>query len=151
MTEAAVARDAIRQTMVAYNIAGDRFKLQELAETFTEDGVLETPYARAAGHGEIVALLGGRREEPQGEAPAPQGGRPLFVRHNLTTSQILVDGEEATGRTYFIVITDRGLDHMGHYVDRFRKVGNQWLIAHRQVRIDYQAENSAFRPMARAR
>lgn len=147
-----LAREAIRQTMANYNIAGDRMQLDELAAQFTEDGVLKFPGQVARGRVEIVEKLGGGRRAPA-EADASDAARrgPVTkVRHNLTTSQIVVDGEQATGRTYFLVVTNYGPDHMGVYVDRFRKVDGRWLIAERDVRIDWQSDASGFAPMMSA-
>jgi hypothetical protein len=41
--------------------------------------------------------------------------------------------------------TDIGPDHAGYYLDIFRKEGDLWLIAHRRVRMDWEAGNSLFR------
>lgn len=143
----ASALEAIRQTMARYNIAGDRLKLDELAATFTEDGVLEEGPQDA---GRIVrqgraAIAAGLRE---GVARMHPGGKkPSFVRHHLTTSLLeCVSPDEARGRTYFEVYTDIGPDHAGVYIDRFRKVDGRWLIAHREVRIDWVADNAIFHP-----
>ena len=43
-------------------------------------------------------------------------------------------------------MTDVGPDHCGVYTDTFRKVGGEWLIAHRKVRTEWWADNSHFRP-----
>jgi hypothetical protein len=132
---------AIRQTMSAYNIAGDRMRLEELAATFLPDGVLVTPTATYTGRAEIVAGLGGGPRE----RPAAAGPRPTVVRHHLTTSHITLSGPDtASGRTYFIVFTDVGPDHAGHYEDRLRKLDDGWLFEHRDVRIDWISEASLF-------
>ena len=38
-----------------------------------------------------------------------------------------------------------GPDHAGYYLDEFRREGDRWLIAHRRIRRDWQAEQSLFR------
>ena len=69
-----------------------------------------------------------------------------FVRHNLTTSRIeFVSDAEADCWTYFIVYTKFGPDHMGTYIDKFRKHGDRWLIAHRRVKLHWKNEASTFR------
>ena len=136
--------EAIRQTMAAYNIAGDRMRVEALADTFTVDGVLETPAARYEGRDAIVRGLGGR-DRPASTQPAPAARRPSFVRHNLTTSHIeLTSQDTAEGRTYFIVFTDIGPDHMGCYVDRLTKTGGLWLLEHRRVLIDWMSQDTLF-------
>lgn len=138
MTEAEhLAISAIRQTMAAYTIAGDRFRLDELAACFTPDGVLETPLWQAVGRDEIVARLRGG-----GSLGAV---KPRFVRHHLTTCLIEPgpDGT-ATGRSYFMVLTDIGPDHAGTYLDRFWQVDGRWLFASRSVQVDWKSEASRF-------
>lgn len=142
MTDEAAELVAIRNVMSAYNIAGDRMRVEALAATFMEDGVLQTPTATYRGRAEILAGLGGR---PQAAAKPRTGPRPTVVRHNLTTSHvILTAADTAEGRTYFIVFTDVGPDHAGHYVDRLRKLDGTWRFEHRDVRVDWIAEASLF-------
>jgi hypothetical protein len=139
--------EAIRHTLAAYNAAGDRMKLDDLAATFTEDGVLEMPASTLRGRAGIAAGLGGPRRAPAPSeaAAAPAARRPSFVRHHLTTSLLDLTGPDtAEGRTYFIVFTDVGPDHAGFYADRLRKVEGAWLFAHRKVMIDWMSEATRF-------
>jgi hypothetical protein len=139
MTNQADDLEAIRQTLAAYNVAGDRLKLEEMANLFLPDGVLESPTARMEGRAAIVAGLGGG-----GAAPNP-GPRPTFVRHHLTTQSLELTGPDtAQGRSYFMVFTDIGLDHIGYYVDKLRKTDGRWLIEQRQARIDWMADGTLF-------
>ena len=133
----------IRQLQARYNLAGDRLRLDELALTFLPNGVLETGRAAFEGREAIVAGLQGASG---GGEDTPASAVPLtFVRHHLTTCHIdLMRSDEAAGRTYFHVHTDIGSDHMGVYVDRFRKVDGAWFFAHRRARTDWVAENSLF-------
>jgi len=143
MSDNATQLEAIRNTLAAYNIAGDRLRLEDLAATFAPHGVLETPTARMEGRDAILAGLGRGRET---DAPAPLARRgPTFVRHNLTTCLLDLTGEAtATGRSYFIVFTDIGPDHMGCYVDRLIKLDGRWLFEHRRVLIDWMSEQTLF-------
>lgn len=141
MTNRAEELECIRHTMAAYNIAGDRMRLGDLADTFTADGVLEIPTGKLRGREAIRAGLGRGRSE---DAPAP-GRRPTFVRHNLTTSLIDLTGPDtAQGRTYFIVFTDIGPDHMGCYVDKLSKADGRWRFLERRVLIDWMNEGTLF-------
>lgn len=129
-------REAIRTLMARYNIAGDQGRIGELAATFAEDGVLHFSGESAQGRAAIVARLTSGSRNPA-----------LTVsRHHLGTSLVEIDGAEATGRTYFQTLTDIGPDHHGVYVDRFRKIGGEWLIVHRQVRVDWQSPQSLGAP-----
>jgi len=137
--------EAIRYTLAAYNIAGDRMRLDALAATFTEDGVLETPASTLRGRAGIAAGLGGGGPRSAEGAAAPTGRRPTFVRHHLTTSLLDLTGPDtAAGRTYFMVFTDVGPDHAGFYVDKLRKVDGAWLFEHRRVMIDWMSEATLF-------
>ena len=147
MSQAADDLVAIRNTLSAYAVAGDRLRIEALADTFLEDGVLVTPTATYEGRAEIIRGLGGRGSDPA----ANQGPRPSLVRHNLTTSYFEpVTTDSAQGRTYFIVLSDIGLDHAGHYQDRLRKVRGQWLFERRDVRVDWIADGSLFPALKRA-
>ncbi len=138
---------AIHNTLSAYAVAGDRLRIEALADTFLEDGVLVTPTATYGGKAEIIRGLSGRGGNPA----ASQGPRPTLVRHNLTTSHFEpVTKDSVQGRTYFIVLSDIGLDHSGHYQDRLRKVGGQWLFERRDVRVDWIADSSLFPALKRA-
>jgi len=138
---------AIQRTLAAYNLAGDRMRLEALAATFQADGVLEIPTATYRGRDAIIAGLGARRS---GASPAPARPAPTVVRHHLTTSLVTLTGPDtAEGRSYFIVFSDIGPDHAGHYQDRLRKAGDGWLFEHRSVRIDWVADGSLF-PAIRA-
>lgn len=143
--------EAIRHTMAAYNIAGDRMRIDALAATFTNDGVLETPNARWEGRHAIAAGLGRRAPADQAPQEQPSARRPSFVRHNLTTSLIELTGPDAAeGRSYFQVLTDIGADHAGCYVDRFRRTDEGWRIAHRRVLIDWMSPDSLFEALKAA-
>jgi len=68
-----------------------------------------------------------------------------FVRHHLGTCKIDLTGPTtAKVRTYWVAWTDIGPDHCGVYVDDFRKVGDEWLIALRRVRKDWVSPQGLF-------
>ena len=139
--EQAVAREAIKHTMSIYNTEGDRGRLEGLASAFFEDGVLETANGTSKGRQAIIDYLS---QGVAKRASDPEGGVG-FVRHNLTTSRIeFASDTEANCWTYFIVFTKFGPDHMGTYIDTFRKSGDDWLIAHRRVKLHWNNEASTF-------
>jgi len=138
--EAAV-RIAIRETMATYAIALDDGDFESLANTFAEDGVFEVRSGLFRGRGVIQRALAERRK--QRIANKASG---VFQRHNLTTSQISVSNTAAaTSITYFLVVTELGLDHSGRYFDSFIKVDDRWLISNRRSQIDWMHEQSRFR------
>jgi len=139
-SDVVAAREAIRDLLTRYTYPGDRGQVAALAACFAEDGTLEFPGAIATGPAAIAAAL---------TSGAPDPAR-TFVRHHITHPQIdlAADGHTATVRSYFHVISNHGPDHAGVYNDRLRLTPDGWRFAYRQVRIDWQAETSLFRPMA---
>jgi hypothetical protein len=135
-------REEIRCLQDAYNIAGDRGRVAELAQVFASDGVLALRGGDQVGPEAIAASLANVGQQP----PAEGADRPKrLMRHNLTTRQVVFDSPtEARGRLYFMVYSEIGPDHMGVYVDRYRKVDGAWKIARREVRVDWFAEGSPY-------
>jgi ketosteroid isomerase-like protein len=125
-----LAEAAIRRTVAAYAIAGDLQDKDAVAALFTEGGMLRVGGLAVAGRAAIATLL---KQGAAARGPAP------MVRHNLTTSQITLDGDRARGRTYYLVIDEGGPSHQGCYLDRFAKIGDDWLIAEREVTVDWKA------------
>ncbi len=150
------AREGIRDALAAYNWAGDAYRLDELAETFCEDGELEIRGRDPLrGREAIVAFLG-RHTEPgddearraaMAEAAAARGVRHL-VRHTLTNVRFLeLTPDEARVASYFTVFTEVGLDHYGRYRDVFVPVGDRWSIRHRFVSTDWRSPSSTMAPV----
>ncbi len=139
--EELLAREEIRHLMAVYNTAGDGGRREEFHSVFCEDAVLIAPGINLEGRENIVDGLFAGVDTPQPTTRA----KPKFVRHNLTTSKItFTSATTAVGRTYFMVVTDAGLDHCGVYSDQFRKDDDGWKIAHRVVRSDYVSADSRF-------
>ena len=66
-----------------------------------------------------------------------RGRAASFVRHLTATHQIdLLCETEARGRCYYAVLTDRGLDHWGRYLDEYRRIDGRWLFWRRKVTLD---------------
>jgi hypothetical protein len=133
------AREQIRDTIARYNWAGDAGRLDDLADTFCADGVLEIRgFEPLHGRSEIVAFLGG----VTGNVAADAGVKRI-VRHNV--ANVLFDNvarDEAQVSCYFTVVTHIGLDHIGRYRDTLVPDGDVWLIKHRKVSTDWAAPDS---------
>jgi 3-phenylpropionate/cinnamic acid dioxygenase small subunit len=141
-------REGIRKTLASYTMAGDRLRVDEFAATFTQDaifesdGVSEEKSFRYAGRDEIRSFI---LSWGRGAHDADPVHQSKFIRHHLSTCQIDFTGPDtAKSRTYWVAYTNMGPDHCGYYLDAFRKVGEQWLIAHRKVREDWMAPNSLY-------
>jgi uncharacterized protein (TIGR02246 family) len=126
-----VARESIRDLVARYNANGDAGRFDPMLALFAEDAVLEIPGSTRRGKAEIRALFEGVSER------TGEGRGAAFIRHFTATHQIDVLSEtEARGRCYYAVLTDRGLDHWGRYVDDYRQVDGRWLFQRRKVTTD---------------
>jgi SnoaL-like domain len=130
----------IRDLYTRYTYNGDRGRLADLAACFADDGTLEFP--------------GGKGTGPVGVAEALSTGVDVspartFTRHHVTNPLIDLsdDGQNATGRAYFSVYCNNGLDHVGTYNDWLRLTPQGWRFAYRQVRIDWQSPTSMSPPI----
>jgi hypothetical protein len=137
------ARVAILDAISQYAHAGDRMRLEELAATFREDGVLEIrDGAVLRGRDAIIAFLG---DVPAKSAGGAGASARAVVRHHVASIRFAsVAPETARVESYFAVHTEIGLDHFGRYRDAFARVGAQWLIEHRYVSVDWTAPSSRF-------
>ncbi|CDO88640.1 hypothetical protein AWC29_07520 [Mycobacterium triplex] len=135
-----MAREQIRDTLARYNWSGDAGRVDDLAETFCVDGVLEIRGAEPLrGRSEIVAFLAGVTGRIAVEADV----KPV-VRHNVANILFTsVAPDEAQVCCYFTVVTHIGLDHFGRYRDILVPDGDTWLIKHRKVSTDWAAADSA--------
>jgi SnoaL-like domain len=136
------AREHIRETLARYNWSGDALKLDELAQTFCEDGQLELRgSAPVRGREAIIAFLQSAVAAPSAIAQA--SGVTRIVRHNVTNIRFTeVTPHEVRVACYFTVFTEIGVDHFGRYRDVFVPVDGQWLISHRFVSTDWHAPDS---------
>ena len=144
------AREGCRDTLAQYTHSGDRYLLEDFAGAFCEDGVLEIRGAEPLrGRDAIIERFGGAPAAMSAQAAAAAqrsaGGPRRIVRHNVTNIRFeSLQPDEAMVASYFTVITEIGLDHMGRYRDRFVPVGDRWLIAHRFVSTDWRSPETTF-------
>ena len=146
MTEEAVAREGIRDLVARYNSYGDAGRFEQLLELFAEDAVMVLRVKgrdgedRYEGRSAIATIFTGVRD----------GVAVELLRHLTATHLIDLDGPDAaTGRLYFEVLTERGLDHWGRYADRYVRIDGRWRFAERVVTTDAFADFSPFRDRPR--
>jgi hypothetical protein len=134
-----VAREHIRDTLARYNWSGDAGRLDDLADTFCADGVLEIRgFEPLNGRPAIVAFLRGIT----GKVADGADVKPI-VRHNVANLLFNeVSEDHAQVSSYFTVVTHIGLDHLGRYRDTVVPDGDTWRIAHRKVSTDWAAPDS---------
>lgn len=131
-----LAREGVRDTYARYNHAGDRGRLEELADCFAADGVLEVRNRfTATGRDEIVDSLKSVSGELTHHEPPP--GTRHIVRHyvaNLLFTDVSATRVESTA--YYVVFLADAADHWGRYRDVLVPVDGRWLFAHRLVTVD---------------
>jgi len=134
-----VVRERVRDTLARYNWSGDAGRLDDLADTFCADGVLEIRgFEPLRGRPEIVAFLGGVTRN----VAVGVGVKPI-VRHNVANVSFdEVTRDHVQVSSYFTVVTQIGLDHVGRYRDTFTPDGGIWRIRHRKVSTDWAAPDS---------
>src|SRR3954462_6511869 len=97
--EELLAREQIRQTMANYTLAGDRLDIDGYLACFTQDGAIEGEGWVVQGHPAIREWLSANEAYQR-----PDGSRPSFVRHHLTTCSIeLTSPTTAKARSYWQV------------------------------------------------
>jgi hypothetical protein len=146
--DSVIAREAIRQTIARYTIAGDSRDAEAFAALFTEDATLEF-----AGYPPVPGFCNQGAQEIRSRISSwssnagadPSLRSTSFICHNLTTCQIeLTSSDTARAKTYFVVFTDLGPDHSGTYSDELVRLGDRWLFAHRRIALDWRSPDSLF-------
>jgi hypothetical protein len=133
-----IAREQIRDLVARYAHHADGGRFGELVALFAEDGTLriddrEPLVGRDAVRGFLDATRDSLRASPTAR----------FTRHHVSSLRIEVSSpDDATGAAYFLVVTDRGVDHWGRYRDRYVQRDGRWLFAERRVRVDAVAPAS---------
>lgn len=136
-TDELIAREAIRHTLTAYNKAGDEDDAEGFAACFTEDALMQSVAFRHEGREAI------RQWKAAASVFKATGRTAGFRVHHISSIHIeLTSPEEAKVRTCWFVVTDIGPDHSGLYHDRFRRVGERWLIEERLIDMVWRAEDS---------
>lgn len=134
-----IARESIRDIVARYNANGDTGRFAQVLALFADDAVMDLAGRTFTGRDEILTIFTGATER------SGPGRVPGYLRHMTATHQIdFADNDHATGRLYFQVLTEVGLDHWGRYIDEYRAVDGTWKFARRKVTIDGQSPNSTF-------
>jgi hypothetical protein len=135
-------RESVRQTLADYTAGTDRYRLDDVAACFAPGGALSfTGGTRSVGPAAIAAGLatqvGGFRAGPV----------PLtHVRHHISSVCFGSVSPDRVGvSSYFLVLTDIGVDHWGSYRDVLILFDGRWLFASREAIVDGFSENSLMR------
>ena len=128
-----IARESIRHALAFHNHAGDNGDSDGWASTFTEDATLEA----------LGFSLSGRDALHKWKSGNTVFAAASYRSHHV--SGIVIDlgtPDVADVQSNWLVTTEIGADHGGRYTDKFRKVGDDWCIAHRRIDILWRAADS---------
>lgn len=126
------AREQIRDLVARYNVNGDSGRLEAVLELFAPDALVAVGDRRYRGIEQIRSLFETAVAETRDSAATRS-----FVRHFTASHQVdLFDPQRATGRCYFLVLTQDGLDHWGRYLDEYGRQGDRWRFRSRAIHVD---------------
>jgi hypothetical protein len=135
-------RESVRQTLADYTAGTDRNRLEEIAGCFAPDGVLTiSDRDPLVGPAAIVAGLSAQVTR-FAENPVPL----THVRHHVSSVRFgHVDPDRVEVSSYFLALTNIGVDHWGRYRDVLVPVGGRWLFASREATADGFSSESLMR------
>jgi SnoaL-like domain len=139
--------DAIQRTWHDYMLALDSRRWEDLADVFTDDGVVEMiGLDRRNPDADGIYPGGGEAIVRDFYAAVTSGGGPaatLATGHNGSNMSIDLDGDEAITSTYFWEIVGGSTLLVGTYQHRFRRDPDRWRMAFLRIRITYSCRLEA--------
>ena len=135
-------RESVRQTLADYTAGTDRNRIEDVAACFAPDGSLAfTGGKPMVGPAAIVAGLNAQVTRFAGN-PVPL----THVRHHVSSVRFgLVTPERVEVSSYFLAVTNIGVDHWGRYRDVLVPVSGRWLFASREALADGFTADSLMR------
>ena len=132
-----VARESVRDLVSRYNANADSGRFDQVLECFAPDAVMELDGRPYRGREEIRTIFTDVTDRLR------RSSEPIIVRHHTSTLQIDVAGPgDVSSRCYYQVLSGRGLDHWGRYLDRYGVIEEKWYFVHRREFLDGFAPNS---------
>jgi hypothetical protein len=122
-----------------YVFALDWQDAERYGDTFTVDGVLVWAGGTVTGRAAIVDEMHKARAADVARRSTEPAGRPWRRRHFTTNLALRVEGDRASGRSYWFEFNDDTPDRKaylgayGHSEDEYRRVDGRWLFARRQI------------------
>ena len=135
-------RESVRQTLADYTAGTDRNRIEDVAACFAHDGAL----AFTGGEPMVgpVAIVAGLTAQVTRFAENPV---PLtHVRHHVSSVRFgLVTRDRVEVGSYFLAVTNVGVDHWGRYRDVLVPESGRWLFASREAKADGFSPDSLMR------
>ena len=135
-------RESVRQTLADYTAGTDRNRIEDVAACFAPDGALKfTGGEPMVGPAAIVTGLSAQVGR-FAESPVPL----THVRHHVSSVRFgLVTRDRVEVSSYFLALTNIGVDHWGRYRDVLIPVDGRWLFSSREAVADGFSPESLMR------
>jgi hypothetical protein len=135
-------RESVRQTLADYTAGTDRNRITDVAACFAPTGSLAfTGGPPMVGPAAIVAGLS-TQVDRFAEGPL----RLTHVRHHVSSVRFgPVTRDRVEVSSYFLALTNIGVDHWGRYRDVLIPVDGRWLFASREAVADGFSPDSLMR------
>jgi hypothetical protein len=135
-------RESVRQTLADYTAGTDRNRIEEVAACFAPEGSLTfTRGEPMVGPAAIASALSAQVNR-FAENPVPL----THVRHHVSSVRFrLVSRDRVEVSSYFLALTNIGVDHWGRYRDVLVPVEGRWLFASREAIADGFSSDSLMR------
>jgi hypothetical protein len=123
-------RESVRQTLADYTAGTDRNRIDDVAACFAPNGALTfTGGEPMVGPTAIVAGLKAQVSR-FAQNPVPL----THVRHHVSSMRFgSVGRDRVEVGSYFLALTDIGVDHWGRYRDVLVPVDDRWLFTSREA------------------
>ena len=136
------ATTLIHALLAAHTHYGDAGDVDAMVDLYTDDATYELPNRVVLrGTGEMRHVLGGSSAQS-----ATDGWGLEYMRHHLTTAHVeLSSDQQASSDSYFLNVTNCGLDHWGRWRDTFaRDDTGQWHFTSRTITVEGSVDGSWF-------
>ncbi len=135
-------RESVRQTLADYTAGTDRNRLEDIAACFAPDGVLKISGGEPmVGPAAIVAGLAAQVNR-FAEGPVSL----THVRHHVSSVRFgAVTRDRVEVSSYFLAVTNIGVDHWGRYRDMLVPVDGRWLFTSREASAEGFSADSLMR------
>lgn len=135
-------RESVRQTLADYTAGTDSNIIDHVAACFAPDGSLSFPGAEPMVGPQAIAAGLGAQADRFAEGPVPL----THVRHHVSSVRFgAVTPDRVEVSSYFLALTNVGVDHWGRYRDVLVPVDDRWLFTSRSAIADAFSSDSLMR------
>jgi uncharacterized protein (TIGR02246 family) len=128
-----VVRESVRQTLADYTAATDRNRIADVAGCFAPDGVLTFTGGDPMVGPEAIEAALCTQVDRFAAGPVPL----THVRHHVSSVRFgVVTPDRVEVSSYFLALTNIGVDHWGRYRDVLVPANGRWLFAAREAVAD---------------